>query len=72
MKFLSGLAMGLIGYAVWTLSEPAPGQSGDPSARLDRLKEEWQRARQHGKVAGEEKRQEMEREFEGIFRNQSS
>jgi len=68
MKLLSGLIVGLVGYAAWTLSEPAPGESGDAKARLERLKTEWKRARQHGRAAGEVKRLEMEAEFEGIFR----
>lgn len=72
MKFITGLLFGLAGYAAWTLSEPAPGESGDLPARLDRLKSEWSEARTHGKAAGEDKRRAMEAEFQSIFdRHQS-
>jgi hypothetical protein len=67
MKLFTGLLMGLLGYAAWTLSEPAPGESGDVHARLERLKREWEDARSQGKAAGDEKRRSMEAEFESIF-----
>jgi outer membrane murein-binding lipoprotein Lpp len=73
MKLFTGLLVGLLSYAAWTLSDPAPGESGDLPARLERLKQEWEDARSQGKAAGEEKRRLMEEEFESIFqRHQAS
>lgn len=72
MKFITGLALGLAGYAAWTLSEPGPGEPDGFIARLPRLRAEWQKAVNQGRAAGDIKREHMEREFETMLRQSSS
>jgi hypothetical protein len=67
MKLFAGLALGVAGYVAWKLSEPAPGESPVISSRIERLKREWQKATDEGRVAGEAKRRAMEVEFESVF-----
>jgi hypothetical protein len=67
MKLILGLAVGIMVYAAWKLSEPAPGERGELSARLERLKREWEAALAQGKAAGIQTRQRMEEEFSAIF-----
>jgi hypothetical protein len=67
MKTSMGLVLGLIGYGAWKLSEPQPGEPSDIKGRLERLKQEWSRATEQGKLAGEARRRQMEQEFEAIF-----
>ena len=67
MRTTLGLLLGLVGYGAWKLSEPGPGESPDVSARLERLKMEWRKAVDEGRIAGEAKRLQLESEFEAIF-----
>lgn len=68
MKALSGVLLGLVGYTAWKLSEPEPGGPADIPSRIARLKVEWFKATAQGKMAGDARRTQMEREFEAIFR----
>ncbi|HEV3311232.1 MAG TPA: hypothetical protein VG815_12015 [Chloroflexota bacterium] len=68
MKTVTGVVLGLVGYAAWRLSEPEPGESAEFSARIERLKDEWRRATEQGKAAGETRRKQMEQEFDSIFK----
>lgn len=64
MRLLLGMVLGSLGYAVWQLSEPEPGQRGDLQARLERLQQEWNAALAQGQAAGTQTRQRMESDFE--------
>lgn len=68
MKTVTGIIVGLLGYAAWTLSQPAAGEPGDLSSRVERLKAEWARATREGKVAGEARRSQLQQEFQAIFK----
>jgi hypothetical protein len=67
MKLMTGLLFGVVGYSAWKLSEPGPGESGELNARLERLKIQWRKAADQGRMAGDAKRQQMEREFGAVF-----
>ena len=68
MKTITGIALGVVGYAAWKLSEPGPGEPADVPSRFERLKKELVHATQQGREAGALRRAQMEAEFEAIFK----
>jgi hypothetical protein len=67
MKTWNGIALGLIAYGLWKLSDPPPGEPDDLQTRLKRLSSEWTAAKEKGKIAGEARKRQMESEFEAIL-----
>jgi hypothetical protein len=68
MKTAFGLLLGIVGYGAWKISEPSAGESADIGARLARLKVEWLKATDQGRLAGQAKRLQLESEFDAIFK----